>query len=176
MSHPVAAGGHAEGHHVLPVKTLATVLGALLALTILTVLTAVYVDIGAWNVPLALGIAAMKAMLVITFFMALKYDSPVNRLVLSMGAVFVSVFLIFTLFDTLFRGDMGNVNPETIEDIQVREKAALAKENPNGPATALTTPAAPDSAASTTPVDSSGTPEPAAAEGAAMQTEPAAAP
>jgi cytochrome c oxidase subunit 4 len=117
-----------HGHHVIPKKVLYSVFGTLVFLTILTAVTAEYVDIGAFNVPLALAIAGSKAGLVVTFFMALKYDNKVNTLVFMFGTVFVVVFLTFTLFDTAFRGDLGNVGSETISDIEHRESMMRDRE------------------------------------------------
>ena len=108
------------GHHIVPQKVLITVFASLIALTVLTVLTAKFVDIGAFNLPLALVIAGTKAMLVVVFFMALKYDSPINSLIRGIGVVCVTVFLIFTLFDTAYRGDLPNVDAQTISDSEGR--------------------------------------------------------
>ncbi len=106
--------GHAN-HHIIPFKTLASVFGALVILTVLTVAVA-QVDLGVLNIPVAIGIAVSKAALVVMFFMALKYDKPVDLMVFTVGTVFVVVFLVFTLFDTAFRGDIGNVGAQTIEE------------------------------------------------------------
>ncbi len=111
--------GH-SGHHVVPKKLLITIFAMLVGLTILTVFTAQKVDIGAFNLPLALAIAGVKAFLVVTFFMALKYDTPVNALILTIGILFVTVFLSITLLDTLNRGDMANVDAQTISDAEGR--------------------------------------------------------
>ncbi len=112
------AHAHAEEHehHIVPLKLLWGVFGALVLLTILTVYTAQQVDIGPLNLPLAIAIALTKATLVATFFMALKWDNRVNLLVLALGCIFVVVFLSFTLFDTAFRGDLTNVESVTISD------------------------------------------------------------
>lgn len=116
-----------HGHHITPKRTLLIVFGTLILLTIITGLTA-QLDLGVLNVPLALAIASSKAALVALFFMALKYDNPVNGLAFSLGVVFVSVFLIFTLFDTIFRGDLGNVGTETISDIERMESLMRDRE------------------------------------------------
>ncbi len=118
----------AHSHHITPFRTLAIIFGALVVLTILTVLTA-QVDLGAFNVPLALAIATLKATLVVLFFMALKYDSKVNALILSIGVLFVTVFIVFTLFDTIFRGDTSNVEAVSISD-QERIDAGLSPTTP----------------------------------------------
>ncbi len=118
-----------HGHHIVPQKILLAVFGGLVFLTVVTVVTA-RIDLGVFNVPLALAIAFTKAGLVITFFMALKYDNPVNTLVFSLGAVFVLIFLVFTLFDTSFRGALGTMEAGTIADQQRAEEALLAQ-NPD---------------------------------------------
>ncbi len=115
-------------HHIIPLKLLWAVFGGLVFLTIFTVLTAKYVDIGPLNFPLAMAIALAKASLVITFFMALKWDNKVNALILGLGCIFVVVFLTFTLFDTAFRGDVGNVGSETIMDQQRAEEELILRE------------------------------------------------
>ena len=82
-------------------KTYATVLGALLVLTVITV-SAAYVNFGSMNMVIALVIASIKASLVGLFFMHLKNDR-FNAVLFLGGAFFLSVFLIFTLFDIDYR-------------------------------------------------------------------------
>ena len=105
------AHGH---HHIIPLRTLALVFGALLFLTVITVITA-QVDLGVMNIPLALSIAGTKAILVVLIFMALKYDNKVNLLTVVLGVVFVVVFLALTLADTQFRGGLGITEPNTMQ-------------------------------------------------------------
>ena len=112
-----------EDHHVLPKNTLFRVFGALIVLTALTVAVA-YVPLGPLAVPIAIAIATAKATLVVLFFMALKYDNPVNALTFTIGIIMVAVFITFTMFDTAFRGDLGNVNPQTVEEIERQEQEA----------------------------------------------------
>lgn len=153
------------------------VFGALVALTIITALTA-QIDIGAMNVPLALAIAGTKAALVVMFFMALKYDSPVNTLVFAMGGIFVLVFLVFTLFDTMFRGDLGNVGTETISDIERMESVMRDREadlqglptQPPGVEGGADTTAADTTAADTTAVNATGADTSAAGAGTPADT------
>lgn len=103
------AHGH---HHIIPLRTLALVFGALLFLTVFTVITA-QIDLGVLNIPLALSIAGTKAILVVLIFMALKYDNKVNLLTVVLGVVFVIVFLALTLADTQLRGELGITEPNT---------------------------------------------------------------
>lgn len=120
----MADDGH---HHVLPKDTLLKVFGGLIALTALTVAVA-YVPLGPLNVPVAIGIAATKATLVVLFFMALKYDNPVNALTFTIGIIMVTVFIVFTMFDTAFRGDLGNVEAQTIEEMERQEEEAQERQ------------------------------------------------
>jgi cytochrome c oxidase subunit 4 len=117
---------HAE-HHISSIKLLSIVFGGLVFLTVLTVLTA-QVDLGAFNVPLALLIATTKASLVVVIFMALKWDNKVNTAIFGIGVLFVFVFIAFTLFDTLNRGDLSNTTEGTIQDQMIEEEALKARE------------------------------------------------
>lgn len=105
-------------HHIIPYKVYYYVFGGLIFLTISTVITA-SIDLGGFNVPLALGIAGVKASLVVMFFMALKYDSKVNVMIFSVGLLFVVVFLAFTLLDTETRDVFDRTKGQTISDQQV---------------------------------------------------------
>ncbi len=92
-----------DSHHIVPIRTLAAVFGVLVALTIVTVVTAQF-DLGSMNIPLALAIAGGKAVVVAAIFMALRYDNPVNMIVITLGIVVAVIFLTITLSDTAFRG------------------------------------------------------------------------
>jgi len=112
-----------DDHHVIPKTTLLSVFGGLIVLTILTVAVA-YVPLGPLTVPVAIGIAAAKATLVVLFFMALRYDNPVNALTFTIGMIMVLVFIVFTMIDTAFRGELGKVTPQTVEEINQQEEEA----------------------------------------------------
>jgi len=114
-------GGH--GHHLIPYHIYYKVFGGLIFLTILTVVTAKYVDLGILNLPLALLIASTKAGLVVAFFMALKYDNKVNVMILGLGCVFVVIFLSITLLDTNFRSEF-----EPLKDTLVNEEETRLNE------------------------------------------------
>lgn len=116
----MADDGH---HHVLPKDTLLKVFGALIFLTLITVAVA-YVPLGPLNVPVAITIAAAKASLVVLFFMALKYDNPVNALTFAIGIIMVVVFITFTMFDTVYRGDLDNVDSKTVEEVNRQQEEA----------------------------------------------------
>ena len=132
---------HAESHahHITAFKTLLGTFLALVALTVVTVVTS-QIELGSLNVPLALGIAVTKATLVAAFFMALKYDNKVNFLVLMVGLIMVVVFITFTLFDTAFRGDADNVDSRTIDEIERQEEALRARDAQSGGVSAVPSP------------------------------------
>ncbi len=85
--------------HVLPLAVYWGVLAVLLGLTGLTVLTA-QVDLGVFNLPLAMAIASTKAVLVLAVFMHLFWDSKLNFVVLASSLLFVSIFVVLTMMDT----------------------------------------------------------------------------
>ena len=93
------AHGTAHGGHDAPLSTLIFTALALLALTWCTV--AVYwIDLGPWNLWIALGIASIKAVLVALFFMHLYYGKPFNALAFVIAVGFVLLFVSFTLVDS----------------------------------------------------------------------------
>lgn len=95
----VSQASHGPGH-VMPAGVLIAVFLALLALTLLTV-AATWVDLGSWNLWIALGIATVKASLVALFFMHLAYDNRFNALVFVVGLAFLALFVSLTLMDRL---------------------------------------------------------------------------
>ncbi|MBC8370794.1 MAG: cytochrome C oxidase subunit IV family protein [Planctomycetes bacterium] len=90
-----------EGHigHVLPLSLLLKVFGALVALTILTVITG-KADFHGADLAIAMVIATCKASLVCFFFMHLKYDRPFHGLIFLFSVMFVGLFLAFVTLDT----------------------------------------------------------------------------
>lgn len=75
------------------------ILGALVALTVVTVLAA-GVNFGAGNVVIALGIASLKASLVALFFMHLRHDKPMSAIIFVTGLAMLAIFLGITVIDT----------------------------------------------------------------------------
>ena len=91
-----------EKHHILSFTQLGMVLALLLVLTGVTVGVS-YVDLGFFNVPIALTIASTKVCFVLLFFMHLKYEGRVINISF-ISTVFVLVILIgLTFFDVAFR-------------------------------------------------------------------------
>jgi cytochrome c oxidase subunit 4 len=87
----------AHSHPITGPKVYASVLAALLVLTVITV-TAAGIDFGPYNTVIALIIATLKASLVALFFMHLRYDK-FDAVVFLGGVLFLAIFMIFTLFD-----------------------------------------------------------------------------
>ncbi len=99
MTDPHAHAPAAAAPHALTPGVLLGTAGALLGLTLATVVTS-RIDLGAFNVVLALAIAALKATLVALFFMHLKYEGRFQAVVIA-GAIFFAVLLVgFLVFDT----------------------------------------------------------------------------
>jgi cytochrome c oxidase subunit 4 len=91
-----------ENHHVLSYKQLGMVLAVLLVLTIITVGIS-YVDLGFYNVPLALAIACTKVTFVLLFFMHLKYEGPIIYFSFIGTASFLVIMIGFTFWDVAYR-------------------------------------------------------------------------
>ncbi len=85
-------------HPVTPVRTYVLIW---LALSILTVVTfeVSKVNLGPFNVVVALAIAAFKMSLVIWFFMHVKTDNPLTKLFVFAGFFWIAILLAMTLGD-----------------------------------------------------------------------------
>jgi cytochrome c oxidase subunit IV len=88
--------------HVSPLKLYFGVFGALMVLTVVTVAVA-YIDLGAVNTAVALGIASFKATLVILYFMHVKYASQLTKLIVVSGLFFLAILLTLTMSDYVSR-------------------------------------------------------------------------
>ncbi len=96
---PHERAGAGAAPHPLPASVLLGAAAALIALTAITV-TASRIQLGPFNVVLALAIAGLKASLVALFFMHLKYGKRFLAVVF-LSAVFFAVLLVgFVVFDT----------------------------------------------------------------------------
>lgn len=98
--HPSSSETHTPSvGHVVPLKLLFGILGALLFLTVLTV-AITWVDLGPMNIVAAMGIAVIKGSLVALFFMHLYWDRPFNAFVLVFSFVLLGIFIVFLLLDS----------------------------------------------------------------------------
>lgn len=97
-------GLHAEVGHVVPLRLLFAVLAVLLLLTFATV-AVTWVDLGEFNLLIALAIAFVKGALVLLYFMHLRWDRPFNAVVLISAIAFVMIFVGLSLLDTFGYAD-----------------------------------------------------------------------
>ena len=101
-----AADVHEAHHHVMPIKTYLQVFGALMVLTVLTVLVS-YLDLGPLALGVAMTVAVIKAGFVVGYFMHLKFDTRFHSFVFLSTILFVAIFFALTFFDLKTR-DMMN--------------------------------------------------------------------
>jgi cytochrome c oxidase subunit 4 len=97
---------HSE--HIVPPAVYAAIITTLLILTGLTV-GAAYVDLGRFNIVVALLIATIKATLVVLFFMHAKYVPKRTQLVIVSGIFWLALLLFMTLSDYVSRVDYRGV-------------------------------------------------------------------
>lgn len=88
--------------HIVPVKIYWAVFLSLLVLTGVTTGIA-YIDLGRFNLVVALAIAIFKATLVILFFMHVKYSTKLTKTIVASGFVFLVIMVFFTMTDLLTR-------------------------------------------------------------------------
>ena len=88
--------------HVESIKLYALIFGALLVLTLTTVFVA-EIDLGDWNIVVALLIAFMKASLVVWFFMHVRHTTGMTRLFVVAGLFWLCIMFTLTFSDYLTR-------------------------------------------------------------------------
>jgi cytochrome c oxidase subunit 4 len=108
---------HPSFNHPAPMPLLFAVFGALIFLTIATVVTS-NIELGEFGFLVAMIIATMKAFLVCAFFMHMWWDKGFNVLVFFSSLIFVSLFIGMTLLDT------GSYK-ETIDAFPATEESSL---------------------------------------------------
>ena len=87
-----------SAHYIVPVRTYVIIFGLLMLGTYLTV-QAAFLDLGAFNTPIAIAIAIAKATVVVLYFMHVKY-SPRLTWVVVIGSVFwLAILLAMTFGD-----------------------------------------------------------------------------
>ncbi len=102
--------------HLVPVSTLLATASTLLVLTVITVAVR-YIDIGEFNLWVAIGIAVVKAGLVASFFMHLRWDRPFNLLVFIGCMMFVVLMMAFCVLDTSqYRAIQYTGNPPVAQE------------------------------------------------------------
>ncbi len=89
--------------HIVPVGVYFAVFGALMVGTAATV-GAAYIDLGRFNIVVALLIACIKASLVVLFFMHIYYSSKLTKTIVITGLCTLFIMFFFTGADLLARG------------------------------------------------------------------------
>lgn len=88
--------------HIIPIKTYAIVLIALLVLTATTCAVS-FIDMGKLNAVVAVVIAFAKATLVAMIFMHLRYSRHLTQIVLAAGLFWLAILIALTMSDYLTR-------------------------------------------------------------------------
>jgi cytochrome c oxidase subunit 4 len=88
--------------HVVPKAVYFIVAACLFMLLVVTVLAA-RVDLGMWNLPIAMLIALTKAALIVLYFMHVRYGSPLLRLFAAGGFLWLVILFALLLPDYLTR-------------------------------------------------------------------------
>lgn len=89
----------AAAPHALSPAVLLGAAGVLVFLTVTTVVTS-RIDLGTFNIVLALSIAGLKATLVALYFMHLRYEGRFQAVVLATALFFAVLLVGFVVFDT----------------------------------------------------------------------------
>jgi cytochrome c oxidase subunit IV len=104
--------------HVVPPVVYAVIITTLLILTGLTV-AAAYVNLGKFNIVVALAIATVKASLVVLFFMHAKYAPKRTQLVVIAGIFWLGLLLFMTLSDYESRIDYRGIRFPMTQNMHV---------------------------------------------------------
>lgn len=99
---------HTHTEHIVKPGTYLVIITTLLALTGVTVYAA-YVNLGKYNIVVALAIATVKATFVVLFFMHAKYSPRRTQLVIVAGIFWLALLLFMTLSDYISRIDYRGV-------------------------------------------------------------------
>jgi len=91
------------GQHVMAFATNLKVFVSLVVLTILTVYIAKFVDLGDFNLALAMAIASVKVTLVLLWFMHLKGDSNTYKVLILTSVGFLALMFGISFADLFYR-------------------------------------------------------------------------
>jgi len=96
---------HAE-HHIVPKRVYFLVFFALIVLTWVTTYIST-VDLGKWNIFVALAIAVFKASIVALFFMHVYYSTRLTKMIVLCSVFWLILLLFITMTDIWTRTWMG---------------------------------------------------------------------
>jgi cytochrome c oxidase subunit IV len=99
---------HEHTEHIVSPSTYIGIILTLMALTLITV-AAAFVNLGRFNIVVALVIATVKATLVVLFFMHAKYSPKRTKMVILAGIFWLMILLFMTLSDYASRIDYRGV-------------------------------------------------------------------
>jgi len=88
--------------HIVPYRVFITIWVLLLILTAVTIWVS-RINLGYFNVVVALLIATTKAALVVFFFMHLKYENRFFKFIVFLTFLILAIFIGFTFFDVAYR-------------------------------------------------------------------------
>ena len=98
--------------HIVPVRTYVVIFLALIVLTWVTTAIA-FIDLGPFNVYVALTIAVIKATLVVLYFMHARYSPKRTQLVIVCSVFWLAIMLTLTLADYNTRRHEGRLASAT---------------------------------------------------------------
>ena len=93
-------------NYIVPLRTYYLVFLTLIVCTAITVAVS-FVDLGRFNVVVALGIAILKATLVVLFFMHVKYSGKLTWVVVAGSLFWLGILIVMTAGDYLTRVRTG---------------------------------------------------------------------
>jgi cytochrome c oxidase subunit 4 len=97
-------------HKVVPIRTY-ILIWALLICATFTTLGVAFIDLGPWNIVVALMIAFTKMSLVVLYFMHVKGQTNLTKIFVVAGFLFLGILIAVTMLDYGTRGwmDPGRV-------------------------------------------------------------------
>lgn len=84
--------------HILSVRTNFVIFAALMALLGATV-GAAYIDLGRWNLPVAMAIATAKAVLILLYFMHVRFSHRLTWVFSGAAFLWLAIMLVLSLSD-----------------------------------------------------------------------------
>ena len=97
--------------HLVPPKVYVGIFLSLMVLTAATV-AAAYVNLGPFNIVIALAIASLKATLVVLYFMHARYSPKRTHMVIIAAVFWLAIMLALTLSDYVTRDRDVTVNAQ----------------------------------------------------------------
>lgn len=114
------AHGIMDRTRIVPARVYLLVFFVLIILTVVTTLIA-YVDLGPFNLIVAMTVATLKASLVILYFMHVRHSSRLTWLVIAAGFIWLSLLILGTMSDVITR---PTLQPPTVSQTALRDQQA----------------------------------------------------